>query len=329
MAGILFISRLIQVPVAYRLVPGLRNYPRLFDRESFRLVAAFGAATVLASLCLVVNSTGIRWLMDALVSAAFVAHLAIMLMPGLLLSQVIEAVTITVMPATSAYHATGDQRMLQELLIRGVRYTTILGMVGLLTAGLLMKSILSIWVGVPYVFLAPFAFALFASMAFLLSTSIAHHMLKGMGALRIVVLIYSSGLVVVPIGLIIAVFDISGDPYIAVTIALATGHLLTGALNVGFCGRMIHVDLFRLAARAYIQPSMVMVAVCLLAIGIVTIGDIDGLVGRICIAMFATLVYFVGCYLIIFSELERQQANEIVQLIKHKITKHKTLSQVN
>ena len=116
MAGMLFLSRLAQVPIAHRLVPGLQNRPSLFNGVHFRLIATFGAVIVLISLCLAANSTGIRWLMASLASTRFVAHLAIMLMPGILLTQIISAISITVMPATSAYEATGNRQMLQELL---------------------------------------------------------------------------------------------------------------------------------------------------------------------------------------------------------------------
>jgi O-antigen/teichoic acid export membrane protein len=181
MAVTLFLSRLLQVPLAYRLVPGLQNRFHSFDRGSFRLIASFGAAAVLASLCLAANATGVRWLMGTLVSTGFVAHLAIILMPGLLLGQVVGAATTIVMPAASAYEATGNRQMLRELLVRGMRYTTILVLAGVIVASLLMRNILSIWIGSGYVFLAPYALGTFVSVSFMLSTSAAHHMLKGLG----------------------------------------------------------------------------------------------------------------------------------------------------
>lgn len=322
MAGMLFISRLAQVPIAYRLVPGLRNRLRLFEWGSFRLIAAFGVATVLASVCLAVNSTGIRWLMDSLVSTAFVARLAIMLMPGLLLSQIIGAVTITVMPATSAYEATGNQRMLRELLIRGMRYTTILVLAGLLTAGLLMRNVLSLWVGPDYVSLAPYALVLFASVSFMLSTSTAHHMLKGMGKLRAVVFIYWLGLVVVPIGLILALLKTGHNPYVAVTVGLAAGHLVCGCLQAGFCTMVVHANLRGVFMRVYAQPLFVAAAICPIVFGIVTICGVDGFVGRLCVSVLAIVLFFSGCYAFIATPEERQQVKRVIQLAKSKIARN-------
>jgi O-antigen/teichoic acid export membrane protein len=329
MAGMLFLSRLAQVPFAYRLVPGLQNRPSSFDWGSFRLIAVFGAATVLASVCLAVNSTGVRWLMDALASTSFVAHLAIMLMPGLLLSQIVWAMTITVMPATSAYEATGNQRMLQELLIRGMRYTTIVVLAGLLAAGLLMRNVLSIWVGPDYVFLAPYALTLFASISFMLSTSTAHYMLKGMGRLRAVVFTYGLGLVIVPIGLIMVVFHIWRNPYVAATAGLATGHLVCGCLQMGFCARAVDVGLRRVFIRAYAPPLTVMAVVCLTALGIVTGSGIDGLVSRVCVSVLAVLLFVSGCYAFIATVAERQQVKGVILLAKSRIAPRRRMPGAN
>jgi len=321
MSGMLFLSRLVQVPIAYRLVPGLQNRPNLFNRRHFRLVASFGAATVLISLCLALNSTGIRWLMDALVSTRFVAHLAIMLMPGLLLSQIVGPMTITAMPATSAYEATGNHRMLQELLLRGMRYTMILVLAGLLAAALLMETILHTWVGPDYGFLAPYALALFASGAFMQSTSIAHHILKGLGKLRIVASIYFVGLAVVPVGLILGLVRVLPNSYLVVTVGLAAGHLVCGCLNIYFCGRAVHVGLMKLFVRVYLQPLIVAATVWLLVLAVLATGACEGLVGGIFIVVLALLLFAVGCYAFIAAPAERQQFTSFLRTVFNRMTK--------
>jgi len=329
MAAMVFISRLAQVPIAHCIVPGLQNRPNLFNGKIFRLIGAFGVSTVVASLCLVANTTGVRWLMGSLVSPSFVTHLAIILMPIMFLSQIIGAMTITVMPATSAYEATGNQRMLQELLIRGMRYTTILILAGLLVAGLLMRNVLSAWVGPDYAFLAPYAMTLFACNAFMLSTSIGHHMLKGMGKLRAVIFIYAIGLVIVPIGLILAVFYIWHNPYVSVTVGLSTGYLACGCFQIVYCTKTVHANLGGVFVRVYVQPLIVTVAVCLVAVGLVAASEIDGLFGRACVSLFALLLSFWGCYAFIATTEERQQVKGVVQLVKSKITSNRRKSKAN
>jgi len=320
MGVMLFLSRLAQVPVAYRLVPGLQNHPRLFNRESFRLIASFGAAIVLASLCLVTNTTGVRWMMGILVSTSFVAHLAIILMPGLLLSQIVEAVTITVMPATSGYEAMGNRRMLQELLIRGTRYTTILVLAGVIVAGLVMRNVLVAWVGPEYAFLAPYAFVLFASVAFMLSTSTAHHMLKGVGKLRAIVFIYLIGLVIVPISSILAVFAVSRNPYIAVTSGLAVGHLVCGFLQMGFCIKAVHAAGLRsFLMRVYAQPLIAAATISPLALGTLTYSGVEGLLGRLVASVLLVVLFSIACYVLIATAAERQQLKELTRMVLSKI----------
>jgi len=319
MACMLFLSRIAQVPIAYRFVPGLQNNPRLFDRESFRLIVAFGGVMVLASVCTAVNTTGVRWLMDVLVSTIFVAHLAIMLMPVMFLAQIIEAMTSTVMPAASAYEATGNQRMLQELLIRGMRYTVILALAGLFAAGLLIRNVLNLWVGPDYVFLAPYVLVLFATRSCMLSTSTAHQMLKGMGKLKAVMSIYLIGLVIMPIGTILAIFQVWHDPYVAVTAGLATGYVLCGCLQLAFCSKALQADLRSVLIRAYVQPLIVAAPVYFALFCTITFFGFNGLLARIIILITTVLLYFGGFYFFIATGAERQQVEELIKLVLNKI----------
>jgi O-antigen/teichoic acid export membrane protein len=321
MAGMLFLSRLAQVPVAYRLVPGLHNHPRSFGWRSFRLITSFGLVVILLALCMVANSTGVRWMMGALVSTTFVAHLAIILMPALLLSQIVEAVTITVMPATSAYEAAGNRKMLQELLLRGTRYTTIIVLAGLLAAGLLMRVALVLWVGPEYTFLAPYALVLFASVSFMLSASTAHHMLKGLGKLWSILFIYLIGLVIVPISSILAVFAVGHNPYIAVTSGLAIGHLVCGVLQIRLGFRTVHSEPRDLVMRGYAHPLVVAAIVGPLAVGTITHFGIEGVGGRLVVSVFAVLLFLAGIYAFIATAEERRQFKELVQMARNRVVR--------
>lgn len=323
MAVMLFFSRLAQVPIAYRFIPGLQNNPRLFSKESFRMIAAYGAATVLVSACLAVNTAGIRWLMDSLVSTRFVAHLAIMLMPGLLLSQIIGAMSITAMPATSTYEATGNLKMLQALLVRGMRYTMILALAGLLASSLLMRNVLSFWVGSEYEFLAPYALSLFACWAFMLSTSIAHHMLKGLSKLRVVVFIYFVGFVIIPVVTILVIFQVSRNPYIATTIGLAAGHLVCGFLNIVFCAKYVHVSLRVLFMSVYALPVIFATAVWLIAFGVTTLIGFYRLFEMCIVAVLAILLFFGSCYFFIATTVERQQLIVFLKVVLERVSGHK------
>ena len=326
MAVALFLARLAQVPVAYRLVPGLRNSPGLCDRAHLKLVVTFGGAVVVIGLCLMLNTTGIRWLMNALASPRFVAHLAIMLMPGMLLSQVIGAMTITAMPATSAYQAMGNLQMLQELLIRGMRYSVLLVLAGVLAAVLLTRGILALWVGSGYLFLAPYTLVLFMGQSFMESTAVAHHMLKGMGRLRTVVATYLLGLVVAPVGLILAVLGMTHNPYVALTAGMAGGYLICGCLHIGFCARAVRADLKSLLTRVY-APSLALAAVLGgVVFVIVRCGRLDGLIARGSCAVLVVVLFFAACYAFIATASERQQIKSLVSTAMGRLARKKAVS---
>ncbi|MBN1365149.1 MAG: hypothetical protein JW976_10130 [Syntrophaceae bacterium] len=316
----LFLARLIQVPIAYRLISGLHNRPRLFDWASFRLIISFGAITVLVSLCLAMNSTGIRWLMDSLVTTAFVAHLAIMLMPGLLLIQVIGAMAITVMPITSACEATGDFQVLKDLLVRGMRYTNIMVLAGLLAAGLLMKDILTAWVGVEYAFLTPYSLIFFVSVGFMLSTTVAHHMLKGIGKIRTVLFIYLVSFVIIPFGSIIAIFFIWKTPYFAVTFGLALGNLVCGILNGVYGIKSFRLSWHILVRQVYGPPLFLAAFIAAITFGFITLnGFFQGLPYHIILALFDILLFLGGCYVFVATKDERILIREYSSVIFRKI----------
>lgn len=319
MAVMAILSRLAQIPIAYRFMPGLTNRPRLFNKASFRLIASFGAVTILASLCLAANATGVRWLMNFLASTSFVAHLAIMLLPASFLSGVIGSVTVIVMPATSAYKASENQKMLSELLVRGTRYSMILALAALFSAVLLMKAVLKVWVGSDYLFLVPYAIALTASSAYMITNSVAHHMLKGLGKLWTVLFVYFFGLLVVPFGLILLLYQNEYNPYIAVSAGLVAGHLMCGFLNIAFCTKAVHAKLKSVIIQAYIEPLVIAATAFLFVIGIISVVEVDGLIALACFSILYLLLFFIGCYVFITTAAERHQVKNMLQTAKCKI----------
>jgi len=315
----LLLSKIAQVPVAYRLVPGLNNHPNLCNRKNLKMIVSFGGMVVLIGLCLMVNQTGIRWLMDFLASTSFVAHMVIILMPGLLLSQIIMAMSITIMPATSAYEATANYRKLQELLIRGTRYTTIIVLIVLLVAIIIMENMLRIWVGDNYAFLTPYALAILFSWAFMLSTSISHHMLKGLEKLRVVFFIYLLGLVIVPIGLIYAFMKIFRNPYISVTVGLAIGYFVCGCLNIFFSAKSVHVELKQILKQAFFQPFIVVVIIGGVSVCILASSDVDGILVRSIISIFAVLLFLCSFYIFFATINEKKQIKKYFSMALDKL----------
>ncbi len=313
--AVVILTRLVQVPIAYRLIPGLRNHPSLFRWQMFKILMSFGAMIILCTFCSILNNTGIKWLMGTMVSTAFVAHLVIMLTPALLLSQIVQAMTLTIMPAASKYNALGDYHVLSELFIRGTRYGTLLVTAGIMAAVLSMRSVLVVWVGSEYEFLAPFAIIIFCGVSFLMSTSCAHHMLRGMGMLRVSLLNSVVGLVVVPVLSIMIILLVCKKPYLAVATSLCLGSVVNGLMQLYFCTKAVRVSYRKILLRAYGKPLMVAIPVSTLAFGFVTYGSIESLGGRMFVSAVAGFLFGVVFYLLFFTAAERTQAKECYQLV--------------
>lgn len=316
LTGTLLISRLAQLPVAYRLVPGLRNRLRFFDWRTFRLILAFGTMIVLSALCLVANTTGIRWLSGMLVSTSFVAHLAIFLMPGAMMAQVVQAMTITIMPAASAYQAAQNRIMLQELFLKATRYTVLLVSAGFLVAILLIRGVLKLWVGPQYQFLDVYTLINLGGVSVLLSASCAHQMLKGLGALRRVLFAYIVGLVVIPIMVFLVVFLIWKSPYMAISVGLLLGNISAGMLQIGSCSKAVQMNLGKLVVRAYLQPLAPAVVGLAFAFGMIALTGLHSLEGRIVIAVLSVILVFGSFYFFIAGPDERRQFKEFIQMIR-------------
>jgi O-antigen/teichoic acid export membrane protein len=319
-AGTILVSRLALVPVAYRLVPGLENRPRFFDWEIFRYILAFGAVTVFAALCLIVNSTGMRWMAGLLVSTSFVAHLAIFLMPGNMVSQVVQAMTVTVMPAASAYQATDNTEMLQELLLKTTRYIVVLVAAVIVAAILIVRPVLRLWVGPAYEFLDVYVLINLAGVAILLSTSCAHQMLKGIGRLRQVLVAYVIGLAIVPTASFLALFLTLKAPYAAVSVALLLGNITAAVLQMRACAKAVRLDGIRLVLRGYLQPLIPAAASLALVLVVKTLAGWNGTVARLGLATVGVALLFGMFYFLVAGGDERRQFLDFAQMVRGRLS---------
>ncbi len=254
MSTTLLVSRLAQLPCTYFLIPGLTRHFLSLDRRTLRAIISFGSATVLLAGCGIANASGMKWLLTVLISTTFVAHLGIALTPSLLLSRLASALTVTLMPASSDCHARRDLPALQRLLLSGIRNSTHFVLTGNLLAIPLIPLAFEIWVGREYRFLAPYAIGLLLGHSFFLSTSPAHHIMKGLGRLRETVLIHFTVLVAIPVLVFTLLHRVGTDPYLAVTLSLTSGHCIGSFLNLARGANATGLRLTTLLNRAYVQP---------------------------------------------------------------------------
>jgi len=178
---------------------------------------------------------------------------------------------------------------------------------------------LRFWVGADYEFLAPYALVLLASTAFMLSTSVAHHMLKGMGKLRTVVFIYLVGLVIVPIGTIVTAFNFIKNPYIAVTCGLSLGQVVCGFLQMAFSVKAVNTGWGQHMKYVYGQPLLFATLVFLTSLLSLSFPAVNGFFVRLAVSIISVIIFIGGFYLLFATILERQRAAELGNLVLKRI----------
>jgi len=324
MAGMLFLSKLCQVPIAYRLVPGLKNRFNMFSYSHFVQILTFGSMIVLISLSLVINSTGIRWLAGALESTSFVAHVAIILMPGELLSTVVLAMTLTLMPASSAFHASDNWVMLSKLLRKSMKYTIILLFGILLAAVFLLEDIILLWLGSDYLFLYPYVILSLIGKVFLLSTSPMNQMLKGLGKLNVIIVASFLGLVLVPLISIMIFYNLIENAYTTIVASLSFGYTIQFVTLISYGAKTFQIDARELLGYAYKKTLILALLTYLCVAGIYKLFNIDNIYLNITISSLSVIFFFYVCFRLSFNQTEREQAKEVVTVAFGKVMPFKS-----
>ena len=289
-----FLSTLCLMFVAYRLVPGLRNRLGLCDISTVRLILGFGTVIFLCAVCAVINESGVRWMMGGLISPAFVGVMAIMLKPPELMKQVVQAMSLSVMPATSKYSARNDTKMLRELFVRGTRYMMLVVTIGMIAVILMTRGVLKVWIGQEYQYLTIYVIILCGAMAVQMSTSGVAHMLQGMGMLKACFTCAVVGPVLLAISSILAIFWITGQGYWAVTIGLSFGQIVSAIMRIGFCAAKTKVKPVYFLWHAYGQTLVLAAPLAVSAFAGTRYFAADSLgirtgIFAVCILVFAVL----------------------------------------
>ena len=146
--------------------------------------------------------------------------------------------------------------MLGQLLTRGTRYVCVLAFGAVLACAFLAEPALNIWLGKDYAFLAPYALIVFASYAFVQTTSCAHHILRGLGRMRISLLNSVVGNALLPITLCVVVLLTTSDSYWAITIGLSVSAVVYAVMQLLFTTRVVRVKLSSLIWQAYVPSGV-------------------------------------------------------------------------
>lgn len=311
--GICFIlPRAIMMILSRKYFPGMKNKFQFCNWITFQIIFSFAGVLFLSSVCYVINSTGIKWIMGLLVSATFVAHLEIILVPSRYLGQIAHAMTLTVMPAASKYDAVGDTKQLKDLLIRGTRYISLILIPIVIGAIFLMEPVVQLWLGNKYLFLSKYILVLICSTAAQNTAYCANQMLRGIGKVNIVLLNSIVGQAILPASISLIILKLAGDPYWAVTLGLSTGVVIYGAMQVGFCAKELKMSYLSMLVESYIQPLAIACPLSILGVSVVLYWNITGLVPLVIISL-ATIILFL---LLFYKKFATQNERELLMRAK-------------
>jgi O-antigen/teichoic acid export membrane protein len=298
--------------LAYHRQPGLKNDWRNCNWQTFKVLFSFGGVIFLCMLCLTLKETGLKWIMGGLISMSFVAHMAIMVVPVKIFVQVVQAMTLAVMPAASKYDAQQNNEILGELFLRGTRYVTLLAVGAVVTAFFLLKPLLMVWLGDEYRFLGNFMLIIFAAAAFQATSFCAHHILRGMGKLKIALINSIVGQAGLPVGFTLVVYLLWQDPYWAIALGLSLGNVVYGVMQLGFCSRAVKVNYRRLLIHSYAQTFLVAIPVFAVVYLIAHIMRIEDFFLIIAIIIFGLCLSMVLFYVFFFTQKERLLFKELL-----------------
>lgn len=288
---------------ARHAVPGLSVSLRNVDLSTVRRLVHFGGWVFVGKL------NGVLWRqMDKLILATVVAstvlasyNIAYQIQASA--AAVLSITASAIMPAASAFSATKDRYRLQQLLLRGTRYTMVLSLPIVIGAMLMAKPFIEHWVGPEFVGVADAA-RLFLVYQFLASAaSIANTMLFGLGQVKLITLYATIATVV---NLVVSIVLARSWGIEGVITGTLVGHGIVTPLYVRRMMRELDISLLSFVRETIgkLLPWAVVYGVALQVIkSLVAISNLF-MVFLECAAALA--IYAAGVFLVAMSDEERR-----------------------
>ncbi len=238
---------------AHRLTPSLRVRVRNFDRKVLWGLLAFGSFLVYATLADIGMIEGAKWLLGKSLSLEFVTFLAIAMYVATMIKRLVQTVTLVLVPVATRYAALSNEELLGETLIRGTRYSAILGMGPTAIVLPVMAPLLVLWLKPELAWLAPYAIVVGICAAPTITSDCARNILDGIGDSRSPFLAILAGAIVTIAGLVLSVGVMNWGLGGAVA-SICVGKVTVWLMMTFFALRRIRVSRRKYALTAYLQP---------------------------------------------------------------------------
>ncbi|MHC4234282.1 MAG: lipopolysaccharide biosynthesis protein [Planctomycetota bacterium] len=303
---------------ARRAWPWLRGSPLQFRWDALKMLLGFSTFIILIQLTTILSQHAPRWILASMISVKFVTYVVVMLTPAVLLSMVIQDLTLTIMPVASKCQALNDRRTLTDLLIRGTRYSVLASGVCIALIIPIMRPFLGLWMGPDYEHLAPPVVLITACAMVRTSGLCSHNMLKGLGKVG-QVLWRGIAEAVVSLGVLVVGIKWFDATYWAIAFALSAGYVVSGILHASMCAAAIKAPVGRFIWRSYAQPAVVLAPI-LVAGGLVARqAGLRSAVSLACAGIGSALLFAFGFIWLFFSADEWRLVRELWQVARRRV----------
>ena len=213
-----------------------------------------------------------------------------------------SAITVTVLPAATRYHAERDERRLRELLVRGVRYTLAMIVPPVVVGMVLAGPLLEVWLG-----------ERFREGATAMAILIAHWLLNGCGGLLAALLVATGrarelaryALLVAAANLVLALCLAPSLGLEGVAIATAVPYALLFPLLLRRAMEAVPVPPGELMRRAFAPPLAAGAVLAAPLLGARAALSPESVISVGALAIGAMAVYWTAFYLVVMDPGER------------------------
>ena len=247
------LQRVLVTAFAYRLHPGLRVRPSLFDRSEFLPLVTFGGLIALTVFANAGTLEATKWFIGTLLGVETITYVVVSLYITQLLRTLVHTVTITLVPVASDAFERRDAGMLSQMVVRSTRYAAILSLGGAAILLPSLKQLFALWLQPDLAWLAPYGMAAGVSIAIFIPASSVAQILTGTGdATRPLGAMLAKGLIIlVTTFLGITLFDLR---FSAALVGICAGEAIYWGVLLRYGFALVSSTNAQYIYSAYVQP---------------------------------------------------------------------------
>lgn len=287
-AAVLFISGVVNIAAAFKLLPGLSINPLLFSRDMLGKLFGFGYKLQLSNIASMLHFHMDKFILAHFLNIGSVAYYAIASQLAVRLRELPLILVSAVFPAASELEAVRDASGLNKLYLRSTKYVALAGFPIFGSGILLADSFIALWLGNGYERAVFTFYILAAGYFFNILTAPGFFVLNGMGKPEYGM---RSSLLAAALNLGLSIILVITTGYFGVVTATALSMITAALYFILISGRCLKVSFAAMAKDALIKPCAASLAAVLLIYPVKCWAGIENWAGLIIMAVLYTLIF--------------------------------------